>query len=103
MTNESENVPPLDESFWEHLAHSGFTIGIPVSEDKIMNVNEVLEDIYYTIEEDPEEAQRLIIMMAAILIASKDGKADTIWQEMTVSESMKSLDKELGKILNEES
>ena len=103
MTNESENVPPLDESFWDHLEHSGFTIGIPVSEDKIMNVNEVLEDIYYTIAEDPEEAQRLIIMMAAILIASKDGKADTIWQEMTVSESMKSLDKELGKILNEES
>ena len=103
MTNESENALPLDESFWAHLEHSGYTIGIPVSDDKIMNVNEVLEDIYYTIDEDPEEAQRLIIMMAAILIASKDGKADTIWQEMTVSESMKSLDKELGKILNEES
>jgi hypothetical protein len=94
---------PLDESFWAHLEHSGYTIGIPVSDDKIMNVNEVLEDIYYTIDEDPEEAQRLIIMMAAILIASKDGMADKVWEEMTVSESMKSLDKELGKILDEES
>ena len=69
----------------------------------MMNVNEVLEDIYYTIDEDPEEAQRLIIMMAAILMASKDGMADKVWQEMTVSESMKSFDKEIGKILNEES
>ena len=103
MTNESENALPLDETSWDHLEHSGFTIGIPVSEDKIMNVNEVLEDIYYTIEEDPEEAQRLIIMMAAILVASKDGMADKVWEEMTVSESMKSLDKEIGKILNEES
>jgi hypothetical protein len=93
----------LDESFWAHLEHSGYTIGIPVSDDKIMNVNEVLEDIYYTIDEDPEEAQRLIIMMAAILIASKDGMADKVWEEMTVSESMKTLDKEIGKILNEES
>lgn len=101
LTNESENALPLDESFWSHLEHSGYTIGIPVSEDKIMNVNEVLEDIYYTIDEDPEEAQRLIIMMAAILIASKDGMADKVWEEMTVSESMKSLDKEIGKILNE--
>ena len=103
MTNESENALPLDESFWHHLEHSGYTIGIPVSEDKIMNVNEVLEDIYYTIDEDPEEAQRLIIMMAAILVASKDGMADKVWEEMTVSESMKTLDKEIGKILNEES
>ena len=103
MTNESENALPLDESFWDHLEHSGYTIGIPVSEDKIMNVNEVLEDIYYTIEEDPEEAQRLIIMMAAILIASKDGMADKVWEEMTVSESMKSLDTEIGKILDEKS
>lgn len=101
MTNESENALPLDETFWAHLEHSGYTIGIPVSDDKIMNVNEVLEDIYYTIDEDPEEAQRLIIMMAAILIASKDGMADKVWEEMTVSESMKSLDKEIGKILNE--
>ncbi len=44
--NESENALPLDESFWKHLEHSGFTIAIPVSEDKIMNVNEVLEDIW---------------------------------------------------------
>jgi hypothetical protein len=42
-------------------------------------------------------------MMAAILMASKDGMADKVWQEMTVSESMKSFDKEIGKILNEES
>jgi hypothetical protein len=101
--SESENALPLDESFWTHLEHSGFIISIPVSENKIMNVNEVLEDIYYTIDEDPEEAQRLIIMMAAILMASKDGTADKVWEEMTVSESMKSFDKEIGKILNEES
>ena len=79
MTNESENALPLDETFWNHIEHSGFTIGIPVSEDKMMNVLEVLHDIYDTIEDDPEEGRKLIIMMAAILVASKDGHADKVW------------------------
>jgi len=79
LTNESENALPLDETFWNHIEHSGFTIGIPVSEDKMMNVLEVLHDIYDTIEDDPEEGRKLIIMMAAILVASKDGHADKVW------------------------
>ena len=102
MTNESENALPLDETFWNHIEHCGFTIGIPVSEEKIMNVLEVLRDIYDTIEDDPEEGRKLIIMMAAILVASKDGHADKVWEELSVQESMKDLDITLKEILNEE-
>ena len=101
MTNESENALPLDETFWNHIEHSGFTIGIPVSEDKMMNVLEVLRDIYDTIEDDPEEGRKLIIMMAAILVASKDGHADKVWEELSVQESMKDLDITLKEILDE--
>jgi hypothetical protein len=101
LTNESENALPLDETFWNHIEHSGFTIGIPVSEDKMMNVLEVLRDIYDTIENDPEEGRKLIIMMAAILVASKDGHADKVWEELSVQESMKDLDITLKEILDE--
>ena len=76
-------------------------VGIPVSDDKMMNVLAVLEDIYDTIDKDTDEAKRLIIMMAAILLASKDGEADAVWLEMVVSESMADLDKGLKEILNE--
>ena len=102
MTNESENALPLDETFWNHVEHGGFTIGIPVSEDKMMNVLEVLRDIYDTIEDDPEEGRKLVIMMAAILVASKDGHADKVWEELSVQESMKDLDITLKEILDEE-
>lgn len=102
MTNESENALPLDETFWEHIEHVGFSIGIPVSENKMMNVLEVLHDIYDTISNDPDEGRRLIIMMAAILVASKDGHADKIWEELSVQESMKDLDLALKEILDEE-
>ncbi len=103
MTNESENALPLDETFWNHIEHSGFSIGIPVSENKMMNVLEVLRDIYDTIKDDPEEGRKLVIMMAAILVASKDGHADKVWEELSVQESMKDLDLTLKEILDEES
>ncbi len=101
MTNESENALPLDETFWNHIEHCGFSIGIPVSEHKMMNVLEVLHDIYDTIEQDPDEGRRLVIMMAAILVASKDGHADKVWEELSVQESMKDLDITLKEILDE--
>jgi hypothetical protein len=101
--NESENALPLDDTFWTHIEHSNFTIGIPVSDNKMMNVLGVLHDIYDTIEDDPEEGRRLIIMMAAILVASKDGRADMVWEELSVQESMRDLDSTLKEILDEES
>ena len=101
--NESENALPLDDTFWTHIEHNNFTIGIPVSDNKMMNVLGVLHDIYDTIEHDPEEGRRLIIMMAAILVASKDGHADKIWEELSVQESMRDLDSTLKEILDEES
>lgn len=69
----------------------------------MMNVLEVLRDIYDTIEDDPDEGRKLIIMMAAILVASKDGHADKVWEELSVQESMKDLDLALKEILDEES
>jgi hypothetical protein len=101
LTNESENALPLDESFWDHWHHSKVGIGIPVSEDKTMNVLAVLEDIYYTVDQDTEETKRLIIMMAAILLASKDDQADAVWQEMVISESIINMDQGLQEMLNE--
>ena len=101
--NESENALPLDDTFWTHVEHSNFTIGIPVSDNKMMNVLGVLRDIYDTIEHDPEEGRKLIIMMAAILVASKDGRADIVWEELSVQESMRDLDSTLKEILDEES
>jgi hypothetical protein len=94
---------PLDETFWNHIEHCGFTIAIPVSENKMMNVLEVLHDIYDTIEDDPDEGRKLVIMMAAILVASKDGQADKVWEELSVQESMKDLDSTIKEILDEES
>ena len=99
--SESENALPLDSSFWEHTKHLDFTVGIPVSETRMMDVIQVLQDIYETIEEDVEEGKKLIIAMAAILVASKDGKADMLWEELSIQEAMKDVDAHIKDILNE--
>ena len=101
MTDESENALPLDNKFWDYARDSGAYIGIPVSDKKMLNIVGALEDIYLSISEDPEEAMECLIMLGAIFVASSENKADEIWEEFAVRESMKSFDQDLREILNE--
>lgn len=101
MTDESKNALPLDSKFWDHARNNGVYIGIPVSDKKMLNIIGALEDIYMTINEDPEESKECLIMLAAIFVASSQGKADEVWEEFAVRESMKSFDTDLKEILNE--
>jgi hypothetical protein len=101
LTNESESALPFDETFWEHLEHNKFTIGIPISDTKILNILDVLKDIYYMVDEDAAKAKEYLTMIAAILAATPMNKAELVWQEMAVTESMRDLDSTLKEILNE--
>lgn len=101
LTNESENAFPFDETFWDHVDHQKFSIGIPVSEDKVLNIIDVLRDIYESIDSEPEVAKEYLIMTAAILSATRTNTAELVWEEMAVRESMKDLDMTLKEILNE--
>jgi hypothetical protein len=40
-------------------------------------------------------------MLGAIFVASSEGRADEIWEEFAVRESMKSFDQDLKEILDE--
>jgi hypothetical protein len=101
LTNESENALPFDETFWDHIDHQKFSIGIPVSESKVLNIIDVLRDIYESIDGEPEVAKEYLIMTAAILSATRTNTAELVWEEMAVRESMKELDSTLKEILNE--
>jgi hypothetical protein len=101
LTDESKNAFPLDNKFWEYAKTNEYSIGIPVSDKKLLNIVGALEDIYHTIDEDPEESKECLIMLAAIFVASSVGRADEVWEEFAVRESMKSFDTDLKEILNE--
>ena len=99
--SESDNALPLDSTIWQHIAHMDFTIGIPVSENKTLNILGALEDIYDVVDTDPDEAKQCIIALAAIFVASRHDKADLVWEELSVQESMANFDEGIREILNE--
>ena len=101
LTDESKNALPLDSKFWDYARTTEYSVAIPVSDKKMLNIIGALEDIYHTISEDPEESKECLIMLAAIFVASSQGKADEVWEEFAVRESMKSFDTDLKEILNE--
>jgi hypothetical protein len=103
--SESENaLPPLDHTFWEHIDHLDFAIGIPVAEDRLLDVIGALHDIYDTlVEGNLEDAKMCTTALAAILVASKYGKAEEVWAEFSIKEAMSNFDNHMKEILDEES
>ena len=101
LTDESKNALPLDSKFWDYARTTEYSVAIPVSDKKMLNIIGALEDIYHTISEDPDESKECLIMLAAIFVASSQGRADEVWEEFAVRESMKSFDTDLKEILNE--
>ena len=101
MTNESENVLPMDDSFWEHADHLDFDMIIQLSEHKHLNILHALHDVYLAINEEPEEAKFLITGIAALMLSSKYGKTDDVFNEIVVQIAKKDMDIELKELLNE--
>jgi hypothetical protein len=99
---ESESALPLDDSFWDHIEHMDFAIGIPVSEDRMLDIISALRDVYETICEDElDEAKMCVTALAAILVASKYGKAEEVWEEFSIKEAMRNFDTSIKDILDE--
>jgi CO dehydrogenase/acetyl-CoA synthase delta subunit len=101
---ESENALPLDDSFWDHIEHMDFAIAIPVSENKMLDIISALRDVYETICDDElDEAKMCVTALAAILVASKYGKAEEVLEEFSIKEAMRDFDIHMKGILDEES
>ena len=100
--SESENALPLDDSFWEHVKHLDFSIGIPISDTKMLNILGALKDIFNAImADDKEDAKMCVTALGAMLVASKYGKADAIWEEFSVREAMTNFDEHMKEILDD--
>ncbi len=91
----------MDESIWEHIRHMDYTVGIPVSEKRVLNILGALYDVYQTLDHDVNAAKDLLIGLAAILTSVKDDKADIVFEEFMVKDTMQNFDKGIEGILNE--
>ena len=102
--SESESALPLDDSFWDHIEHMDFAIGIPVSDTRMLDIISALRDVYETICEGKlDEAKMCVTALAAILVASKYDKAEEVWEEFSIKEAMRNFDTSIKEILDEKS
>ena len=99
--SESEIVLPLDESIWDHVAHMEGSVGIRLSEEKVLDLLGALYDIYHVNKEDTQEAQDLLIGLAALLVAAPMGQANKVWEELQVRDSMKNFELSIKEVLDE--
>jgi hypothetical protein len=99
--SESEIVLPLDENIWEHVANMDGSVGIRLSESRVLDLLGALYDIYHVSKEDINEAQDLLIGLAALLVAAPMDQADKVWEELQVRESMKNFELSIKEVLDE--
>jgi len=78
------------------------SIGIQVTDKKMLDLLGALYDIYYVTKDDQEAGLELIIGLAAILVAAPLGQAEKVWQELDVKESMKNFEMSVKEVLDEE-
>lgn len=97
--SESEIVFPLDETIWSHVRHMEGTIAIQVTDKKMLDIMGALYDIYFAYNEDKEEGNALLIGLAALILAAPFGKAEDIWQELEIRESMKNFEVKARELL----
>jgi hypothetical protein len=69
----------------------------------LLDVVGALHDIYDTlVKGDLEDAKMCTTALAAILVASKYGKAEEVWAEFSIKEAMTNFDDHMKEILDEE-
>ena len=68
----------------------------------MLDIISALRDVYETICEDElDEAKMCVTALAAILVASRYGKAEEVWEEFSIKEAMRNFDTSIKDILDE--
>ena len=91
---------PLDETIWNYVKEMDGSIGIHISEGKVLDLLGALYDIYYVNKTDTQAGQELIIGLVALLVAAPMGQADKVWEELSVKESMKNFELQAKEVLD---
>lgn len=81
-SQQDDFVLPLDRSIWKHVRTMEASIGIPVSEDKVLDLFGSLYDIYFAYETDRKKGEDLLIALTALLIAAPLGQGKSVWDKL---------------------
>jgi hypothetical protein len=99
---ESENASYNEEpDVWEYIENNPRIMGLPLSDDKAIDICSALRDIYMTLQENTEAGIELLSLLATVLVGAAEGQGNEVIEEVAVIEAMRNFDHRLRGILDE--
>jgi len=101
---KSENAWEDEEQFsgvWDYINENPRIMGLPLSENKGIDLLSALHDVYRAIGLDPQAARMLLTLLANVLVAAAQGDGEEVVEEVIVQEAMLQIDKKLKEIIDE--
>ena len=100
--SESENVFLNDgEEVWDFIREHPRYIGIPISNKKGLDILNALRDIWVANKTSQDKANKMLTMLAAVLVSAEAGHGDEIVEEVLVQEAMMDFEEQAREILDE--
>jgi len=100
--SESENVSMDEiEEVWDFIEDNPQLLGLPLSENKGIDLLAALRDIYITNKKDHEAAQMLLTLLANVLVAAVQGDGEEVVEEVIVQDAMAQFEEQVRKVLDE--
>ncbi len=99
--NESENVSLDSNEVWDYIKDNPLILGLPISDNKGLDLLSAMRDIYLEIDKDNTKARVLLTLLATVLVASAQGDGEEVIEEVLVQDAMFNLDKELKGVLDQ--
>ena len=89
------------ERVWNHIKENPLIIGLPLSENRGIDLLSALRDIYETNKTNTDGAQVLLTMLANVLVAASQGDGEEIVEEVLVQDAMLQFEEKMKGMLDE--
>ena len=99
--SESINVFQDNNEFWDYVKENPRVLGIPVSENKGLDLLNALRDVREAYRVNPEIGDTMLTLLGTLLVGIVNGDGEQMLEEVIVSEAMVDIDTSLKEILDE--
>jgi len=97
-----ENVFRDNDEFWQYVKENPRMVGIPVSENKGLDLLGALRDVREAYQKDTEIGDTMLTLLGTLLMGTANGDGEQMIEEIIVSEAMVDIDNGLKEVLDEE-
>jgi len=97
MSESEESL--VRENIWDYIKENPRLIGIPLSDNKGLDILNALRDIWILKTVDTKNSG--LTLLAEVILAAAEGKGNEIVNEVLVQEAMIDIDNSLRMVLDE--